>query len=125
MTEVLPKTIVALAGGRPSLEDAVESLVAEWSPDPVPITVAMSELGRAMIESAEQLGHAEIRRILANVEQLLETGGEAEKDAAATGFLEAVAAAVDTDPSKRWVLAMAGQRARAYLKAWDEFCGVE
>ena len=121
----LPKFVEALVTGRPSLQEVFDSVVDEWSPDPPPVTTAMSALGTAAVRTAERLGGAEVQRLFDQIDQLLALGTQEEKDAVATGFLEAVANAVDRDPEKRWVRAMAGPRAQDYLNAWDEFCGLE
>ncbi len=47
-----------------------------------------------------------------------------EKDAVATGFLEAVAGVLDDSPDLKWILQHAGPKARHYLAEWDRFCGI-
>ena len=121
----VPEKILRIAAGRPALSRALDALVEEWDPDPPPETVSMAELGRATVRDANELGRVEVQAILAEVEQMLTHGSEQEKNAAATGFLEATASAVDSDSSKHWVLACAGERSKEYLKAWDEFCGIK
>ncbi len=120
-----PRLATDLAAGLPAFSEAFELLEAEWAPKVPPATVSMSELGRVLVEKAdEDFSLQDIAEIFMRVERILEFGAEAEKDAVATGFLEAVAAAIDRSPQRRWVLNQAGSGAREYLSAWDQFCGL-
>lgn len=121
----LPPLADGLARGFPAFASAVALLEEEWAPDEPPITVSMSELGRALAEGAgEHFSADEVAEIFLRVERIMALGTEAEKDAVATGFLEAVAAAIDRASERRWILDYAGAAARDYLEAWDRFCGV-
>ncbi len=120
-----PRLATDLAAGFPAFSEAFELLEAEWTPEVPPVTVSMSELGRVLVERAgEGFSLHDIANIFLRVERILECGMEEEKDAVATGFLEAVAAAIDRSPQRRWVLSQAGSGAREYLSAWDQFCDV-
>lgn len=116
--------VIDLVAGFSAFAETFELLGAEWGPEAPPVTVTMSELGRALVEHAgRSLSPGDIAEIFRRIEHIFECGTEAEKDAAATGFLEAIAGSIDRSPERRWVLDHAGQGAREYLAAWDRFCG--
>ncbi len=120
----LPRLVSDIAAGFPAFDEAAELLEVEWSPEVPPVTVSMSEIGRALVEKAGQdFSQEDVIEIFQRAERVLKCGTEVEKDAVATGFLEAVAAAIDRSPQRRWVLDHAGSGAREYLAAWDQFCG--
>jgi hypothetical protein len=122
----LPRLAADLAAGCSLFSEIIELLEDEWAPEAPPVTVSMSELGRALIERAGTgFSLEDIAEIFRRVEHIMECGAEAERDALATGFLEAIAAAIDRSPQSRWVLEYAGPGAREYLAAWDQFCGVD
>ena len=121
----LPRLVADLAAGFSAFGGAARLLEAEWAPEEPPLTVAMSEFGRSLVEEAgDKLSIQDIVEIFQWVERILVDGTETEKDAVATGFLEAVAAAIDRRPEHRWILNHIGLAARKYLMAWDEFCGL-
>lgn len=120
----LPPLAAEIASGFSGFAGAIERLDAEWASEEAPVTVSMGELGRTLVEEAGgSFSIDEVEAVLSRVERVLESGTEGDKDAAATGFLEALAAAVDRLPTTAWILALAGPLSRAYLAAWDEFCG--
>lgn len=121
----LPKLVNALATGFRGFGSAIELLEAEWGSEEAPITVSMSELGRAVVrEAGDDFSEDDIAEIFRRVERILRRGADEEKDAVATGFLEAIAAAIDRSPERRWILDYAGPEASEYLAAWDRFCGL-
>lgn len=122
---VIPVLVVELVGELDLLKPVLDQLDSTWRPDSVPITVAMGDVGAALANAAELRHVAEVVVIFQRLESILQGGTESEKDAAATGFLEAVAAVLDQRPEQRWILAHAGNEARLYLAAWDRFCGVK
>jgi len=121
----LPKLAADFAHGFPAFGRAVEQLKAEWAPDDPPVTFSMSKLGHWLVRRADEgFSREDIAEIFQRVERIFESGTEPEKDAVATGFLEAIAAELDESPQTRWLLDYAGPEARKYLAAWDEFCGI-
>jgi len=120
-----PRLATDLAAGLPAFNEVFELLEEEWTPEIPPVTISMSELGRVFVEKAgEAFSLQDVANIFLRVERILKHGTESEKDAVTTGFLEAVAAAIDRYPQRRWVLRQAGPGAREYLSAWDQFCGL-
>jgi len=113
-----------MASIHPILQDEVSALVEEWNPDAPPINVSMSAFGKATVRDAERLGYEEVRKVLELIEHTLSHGTEEEKDAVATGFLEATASAAGSSKDAPWILALLGPKAKAYLAAWDGFCGL-
>jgi hypothetical protein len=120
----ISKLTSAFAEGFDGFQETMRSLEAEWDQEMLPITVSMGAFGRAMVERAAAFQQREVSEVFQRVELLLKNGGELEKDAVATGFLEALAVAIDQDPARRWILDCAGPLAREYLAAWDQFCGL-
>lgn len=121
----LPRLASELATGFSAFGGAIRLLEAEWAPEEPPITLSMSELGRALVEGAgDDFSPEAVAEIFHRVERVLISGSDADKDAVATGFLEAVATALDRRPERRWVLNYSGPAALKYLEAWDQFCGV-
>lgn len=121
----LPKLAADFAHGFPAFGRAFERLEADWTPDDPPVTLSMAELGHCLVGRAgEGFSHEDIAEVFQRVERIFESGTESDKDAVATGFLEAIAAELDESPQTRWILDYAGSAARKYLAAWDEFCGI-
>lgn len=117
-----PKVIRELVWGISWLERIVEARLAECSPEPLLTTVVLGELGGAFVADATP---RVATFIFERVENVLRDGTSSERDAIATGFLEGVVSAVDRDPAAGWVLTKAGPAAKAYIDAWNRFCGVE
>ncbi|MGF1469623.1 MAG: hypothetical protein ACFCGT_26165 [Sandaracinaceae bacterium] len=111
-----------LAGEIDALRAALADVAREWEPEEPPLTLSMSKIGRAVAE--ERVPSGEVARVFAEVERVLREGSARERDAVATGFLEAVVAVVDESPRAEWLLAHAGPLARAYIDQWNEFWGV-
>lgn len=122
MSEI-PTRVIELVDGVEQLQYVLDEIRAEWEPDPAPLTTAMSDVGRAFAEAAPALSTSDAATVLDRVETLLREGTDKEKDAVATGFLEAVATALDSAPQSKWVLHYAGEESRRYLLAWENFCG--
>lgn len=119
----IPQQAASLVDGYSSFDSTLAALVDEWKPDPVPLTTAMGDLGRALAEQADRLGSEHVRSILERLEGILADGTEEEKNAAATGFLEAMASVIDERPELRWMLDEVGHESKRYLDAWNDFCG--
>lgn len=120
----LPALAAGLVAEFPALGSAVGFLEMEWAPEEPTITTSMGELGRALAEGAgEAFSTQEVAEVFQRVEQVLTGGSDLEKDAVATGFLEAIATTIDREPERRWILDHAGPGARRYLRDWDRFCG--
>ena len=118
----VPKAVTDLAQGVEALHKTIQELVEEWQPDPPPVNTSMSTIGRAFVEDVNPTSE-QVTGVFEQVEVILCDGTESEKDAVATGFLEAVLSAVDRNPSFRWMLDQAGPAARAYIEEWNRFCG--
>lgn len=120
----LPHRVADFVSGFPAFDETLADLEAEWAPETPPITTSMGEIGRAFVEGAgTRFSPEDAAVLLGRLEQILEEGTEEERDAAATGFLEAAAATLDRLPTNRWVLDHAGPESLRYLAAWDRFCG--
>lgn len=118
----VPNVVREFARGIPELQRVVERSAEEWLPDTVPATVLLAELGRTFVDNATP---RLATWVFERVENVLRDGTSPQKDAIATGFLEGVVSAVDRDAAAGWVLAKAGPAAKAYIEAWNRFCGVE
>lgn len=119
----LPNLAHNLAKDFPAFQIAAERLKEEWGTDTPPLTVALSEFGRFLIEeAADTFSQEDLNNIFSRIDQLLQNGSHAERDAVATGFLEAVATELDRFPEARWILGFIGPASRQYLTAWNQFC---
>ena len=98
----------------------VDEIVEDWRPEEPPITVLTSALGFSLVRS-DDLSRENISTVFARVEDVLVHGSEREKDAVATGLLEAVVSAIDENPERAWVLTEAGTHATGYIRAWNRF----
>jgi hypothetical protein len=121
--EIADAPLRALAACARVLEDERERLEADWLPDAPPVTVAFGALGSALVRALEQVTDQELSQVVAVVETLLATASEADQNAVATGFIEAVLSGTDRRPSAARLVSMLGPRACAYARAWDAFCG--
>lgn len=118
------ESVMVIVRGVDVFDGTLKDLEDEWAPDSVPLTVAMGDLGRVFVEQIPNLSLADLVRVFERLENGLRVGSSAEKDAIATGFLEAVASVLDQYPDRKWILEYAGEESRQYLKEWDGFCGV-
>lgn len=114
----------ALAACHAALNAAAAAEIAEWLPDAVPPTVGLGALGAALVSAERDIDDEALDRIAACVEGFLSVSDE-NGEAVATGFLEAIsnrseASAVSVERIVRHL----GERAAAYIRAWDGFTGV-
>lgn len=111
----------------PGFRQPLEDLREDWEPDPVALSIEMSEFSWFVAGLLKDAGRSEqVEAALAFVEDLLVRGDEALKDAAATSFLENLLNQVsggELDPAT--FVDLLGPQSRAYCKAWDEFTGVK
>jgi hypothetical protein len=107
------------------LNDAASAEIAEWLPDAVPPTVGLGALGAALVSAGQNVDDESLDRIAACVEGFLAVSDE-NGDAVATGFLEAVIhRSHESAATVERIVRHLGERAVAYIRAWDEFTGVE
>lgn len=105
-------------------DDALRVIQAQWAPDDPPNTVALALIGRTLALRHTEFSEMELSAIFASIEEILNTGTEAEQDAVATGLLESLLANCDGHPGVRArLLASAGPVALEYCWAWDAFTG--
>jgi hypothetical protein len=105
-------------------EPVLRELATEWDPEVPPIVTSLSAIGRHVAERSDAYSEDDLRTIFGRIELMLVSGSELEKDAAATGFLEAVASVLDEAPGRRSILRFMGPVSREYLRSWDAFCGI-
>jgi hypothetical protein len=114
------QTIVAT---QPLFEAAWLEYSAVWGVDgDSPFTLIFSDLGTLTARAASELSDDELRIIFEAVELVLTDGDEPARNAAATGFLEAVISGTDNSPALQQRLrTLMGTRSRCYCEAWDDF----
>lgn len=100
------------------------SRITGYELDDMPPTVTLSGIGRTFADRIGELTEAERARVLELVEERLVHGDEYEKDAAATGFLEALTSEWDEGFDLEALWPLVGPESRAYCVAWNEFNGV-
>ncbi len=111
----------AIAACHARLRDAASAEVAEWQPEVVPPTVGLGALGAALVSAEQEIDDDSLDRIASCVEDFLSLSGS-NADAVATGFLEAIFnRAEDSTASVKRIVRHLGDRALAYIRAWDEF----
>lgn len=117
--------ISAVASCHAELRAVASATEASFFPEPVPPTVALGELGFALVTLAEELDDAVLEGVGRVVEDLLAEPGLV-ADVVATGFLEAICARSVAAPGRvERVVARLGARALTYIRAWDAFTGAE
>ena len=121
--EAMDRTFDELAQASPVVANRLSELRADWAPDAPPPTVAMGDVGHAIIEAIDRLGDEELARVSAAIETALAQGPKNVQDAVATGLLEAAISATDRHPGGVRFLRALGQNAKAYGRAWDTFTG--
>lgn len=109
MAAVNPR-VLDLVSGISAFDSVLDEIAAEWSPDAAPLTTSMSDVDRAFAERTDDLDVADVTTVLRRLEIILRDGGEDEKNAVATGFLEAMAAVLDRFPDRKRILQHAGGR---------------
>ena len=125
----MPQTSAApfdsIAACHAKLRDAATAEIEDWLPDVVPPTVGLGALGAALVAAERDINDEALDRIASCVEEFLSADG-ADADAVATGFLEAVCGRSKySAPSVERIVRHLGDRAVAYIRAWDRFTGVE
>src|SRR5262249_50188355 len=94
-------------------------------PDAVPPTVGLGALGAALVSAERDIDDESLDRLASCVDELL-SASDADADAVATGFLEAICNRSDDSPaSVERIVRHLGDRAVADTRAWDEFTGVD
>ena len=84
-----PAPFEAIAACHATLNDAASAEIAEWQPEAVPPTVGLGALGAALVSTAKDIDDESLDRIASCVEGFLSVS-DADADAVATGFLEAI-----------------------------------
>lgn len=114
------QTIVA---AQPQFEAAWLEYSAKWGVDAdSPFTLIFGDLGSMTARMASELSDDELRIIFDAVELVLTDGDAPARNAAATGFLEAVISDTDKVPALQQRLrASMGTKSRGYCDAWDNF----
>jgi hypothetical protein len=83
-------------------------------------------LGNTLIQRCDEFTDRELDTVFGIVEEVLVSPSQSLKDAVATGLLEAVLHSGDELPLPlARVMRFVGPQARAYCKAWNDFCRVE
>ncbi|HEU4578516.1 MAG TPA: hypothetical protein VFS67_09690 [Polyangiaceae bacterium] len=125
MSTNIPQLVVDVVSGIAAFEPLLAAIEAEWQPDPAPPTTSLADVGRELVERIDEIGRDNAALVFQRIEHVLSQGSERDKDAVATGFLEAVVGAIDRAPEREWVLQLAGPHSRDYVTAWDRFNGIE
>ncbi len=121
--DAMDRTFDDLANASSVLADRLAALRADWAPDAPPATVAMGDLGQAIVDAIDRIGDEELARVSAAIEAALADGPKNVQDAVATGLLEAAINATERNPGGVRFLRALGERAKAYGRAWDQFTG--
>jgi len=96
-----PHCALELVSGIDALRFVLDEIDAEWRSDPTPLTTSMGDVGQAFAEREGALNDTDVRTVFQRIEDILHKGSDEEKDAVATGFLEAVDAVIDVSPRGR------------------------
>ena len=100
-----------------------EALMEEYRPEQPPLSIIMGEIGLAFVEDFDNMTEARLKRFFDSVEKMI-VRDDAVADAVATGLLEAIVAKADTEEIEiECLLPYIGSKSRAYISAWDDFCG--
>lgn len=102
-----------------------ESGPAAADEDLPPLTLRLAATARAFTTRAADLPLEGRQRVLAVVERVLKAGPDKDRDAVATGFLEALLAAWDKGFDLRAIWSDLGPASRDYCLAWNAFSGVD
>jgi hypothetical protein len=120
-----PTAFDSLAACHPRLREAAAKVIGYWHPGAVPVTIALAEIGGALVGAEPDVDDETLGQVAAQVEVLL-AERSAVADAVATGLLEAICHRSEESPSSvERIVGHRGVRALAYIRAWDEFTGVE
>jgi hypothetical protein len=84
-----PDPLHRLSGVSAKVAAVVADAVAYWAPEAPPATVVLGSIGQLLVERCDEFDDAELSAILGVVEDVLTSGTTGEKDAVATGLLEA------------------------------------
>ncbi|MDH2388700.1 MULTISPECIES: DUF7674 family protein [Streptomyces] len=104
--------------GGPDTDEADED-------DVPPLTTRLGALGRVFAERVDEFTPQQRQEVLRIVERIQASGGEVDRTAVATGFLEALLNAWDRGFDLRSIWPDMGRESRAYCLAWNRFGGVE
>lgn len=108
------------------LREARSKLTEDWSPDPPPPSLAMSQYARVFSENVRSFSKEETQTLFTLVEHLLSDADDAVKDAVATGFLEGLLGLASAGSFDiRSVVQLLGPKSRKYCQEWDKFTGMQ
>ncbi len=110
----------------PKFEPAWLTHLEYWGEDKAGLSNDISEFSAYIISSITEMDDSKKQSLFLLVEELLNTGGDAVKDAIATCFLENILNAIsDKKISSDEFVHLLGNKSRAYCKSWDEYTEVE
>jgi len=99
-----------------------DAAVREWGGDNIPITLLFSELGRAIVQSFDELSHDDRAYVFSVVEQGMKAADTALNTAVATGLLEAISAKTFENPGlAEKIDVYLGEASKKYLIAWEQW----
>ncbi|MDG4807735.1 hypothetical protein O7634_13340 [Micromonospora sp. WMMD1120] len=116
-------------------EDAAE--VQRWAPvsdaevdepaeaEAPPLLLRLSHLAEVLAERVDDVPEGERRAFFHILDSVLADGGQSERDAVATGFLESLMAAADRGFDLRRVWHELGTHLRQYCRDWNAFTGIQ
>ena len=124
MTAVSVESVLEqLSACSPVMRVELKKLADEWEPEVAPATVTFGALGTSLSAEILRVDTCALECICHVIEQALSEGSESAKNAVATGLLEAVLSAADSNPETARFLKMLGPLSRKYCQDWDGFCG--
>lgn len=109
--------------GSKELEKNLKEINEYWSPDLPPETVALSGLGKKLIELIFNHGQRYLLEKLHIVETAMSTDGDSLSEIVATGLIESLVDCCCEDNQKmRALLDHLGPKSLEHAKGWIEFC---
>ncbi|RWE65841.1 hypothetical protein [Mesorhizobium sp.] len=119
------KYIDKIADPTPELRVALDDLAAQWSPSPLPSTIAAACLADTLVSNISRIPVNAVKVIFGLCEEALQQGSADDKADIATGFLEALQ---NADSSGHFdfttIVAFLGSASKEHCRGMDRFYGV-
>lgn len=110
----------------PEFEPVWQAHLDYWGEDVAGLSNDINEFSTFITKNITKMDSLKKQRLFLLIEELLNTGDNAVKDAIATCFLENILNAVsDNKVSSSEFAYLLGKESRAYCKSWDEYTKIK
>ncbi len=122
MSELVDSFVHEITACLPSLRAAHQATIDYWAPDDPPVTIALSELGRRIVDDINSVDRATKKAIFKVIEEALAKGDAELSTAVATGVVEGIVGRAVRIGIWSEVRPLIGKLSAAHATAWASQC---